>query len=327
MPVMPTPDEYLQTVPSGILCDFHDKVFSQDFIEENSLLFLTSNWAILLISKLESFIREKGSAGNPFILTSSQPLFPLVQPRHIDPDAQRHIVICATQLDLPIAIKQETDTDIRISEDTFNIGRNSSPVIKQEDTSIDILDEFAGDDVSDELLHNGACVPSHTVWMDPSLTSEVCNQTTSITCEVTMDRTEYLSEIPSYWPVPCIKTAYVVNLWDPKFDFCDAKGNLLAADALIKRKNQDLSKGPTGHGDSTPKLMIFTGQPIECYRSRLRCSGFTCYEAINPSLVLTEHFELDPASLETLIAAQIKSRITEASSANHFMLMYGTFSF
>ncbi|KAF9489003.1 hypothetical protein BDN71DRAFT_1512533 [Pleurotus eryngii] len=392
---MPTPDEYLRTVPSGILCDFRDKVFSQDFIEENSSLFLTSNWAILLISKLESFIKEKGSAGDPFIITLSPPLSPLVQPRRVDPDAQRRIVVHATQSDPPIAIKQETDTDIGISGDTFNIGRNSSPVVKQEDASINILvahrtstgvrthvtvdngrenieildsddnvarDEFAGDDVSDggdastlvasdwdmemedltfdaeslyldndiedlaldsdELLHNGARVPSRTVWIDPGLTSEVCDQTTSITCEVTVDRTEYLSEIPSYWPVPRIKTAYVMDLRDPKFDFCDAKGNLLAADALIKRKDQDSSKGPTGHGDSTPKLTIFTGQPIECYRSHLRCSGFTCYEAIDPSLVPTECFELGPASLETLIAAQIKSRITEASSANHFTLIF-----
>ncbi|KAF9493253.1 hypothetical protein BDN71DRAFT_1432607 [Pleurotus eryngii] len=373
---MPTPDEYLQTVPSGILRDFRDKVFLQDFIKENSSLFLMLNWAILLISKLKSFIKEKGSASDPFIITSSPPLSPLVQPRHADPDAQRCIVVHATQLDLPIAIKQETDTDIRISRDTFNIRRNSSLVVKQEDMSINILvahqtstgvctcvtvenscenieildsdndvakDEFVDDDVSDggdasmlvasdwdmemedltfdaeslysdnniedlaldsdELLHNGACVPSRTVWMDPGLTSEVCNQTTFITHEVTVDRTKYLKS---------------QNL---KFDFHDTKGNLLAADALIKRKDQDSSKGPTGHGDSTPKLTIFTSQPIGCYFSCLHCSGFTCCEAIDLSLVPTEHFKLDPASLETLIAAQIKSCITEASSVNHFTLM------
>ncbi|KAL0948752.1 hypothetical protein HGRIS_008885 [Hohenbuehelia grisea] len=168
----------------------------------------------------------------------------------------------------------------------------------------------------------GIRIPSTTVWMDPGLASDVCEESTKITREVTVDRVEYLSEIPSVWPVFRTKTAVVVDLRDSKFDFRDKHGDLLSADALIKNKDRDSSKGTTGCGDSTVKLSIFTGEFIECYRSHLSCSGCTFCEHIDPALVPTERYELDPTCFSQLVTSQIKSRVAEESSANHYTLIF-----
>jgi hypothetical protein len=60
----------------------------------------------------------------------------------------------------------------------------------------------------------------------------------NINRQTKVQRVEYLTDLPSYWPVPRIPTAYVVDLRDPKFDYYDADGELLdlRADTLIRNK-------------------------------------------------------------------------------------------
>ncbi|KAG6822148.1 hypothetical protein H0H92_015062, partial [Tricholoma furcatifolium] len=122
---------------------------------------------------------------------------------------------------------------------------------------------------------------------------------------------------------PRVKTAYIVDLRDPKFDYV-VKGQLLSADALIKNKDQDSWTGGSGGGakDSKPMFDIFTGEPIPCRRSHLQCSGFHACSEIDPKLLEFERYELDSSTLEAVIAAQVKSRMEEANTAEKLAVTF-----
>ncbi len=79
-------------------------------------------------------------------------------------------------------------------------------------------------------------IPSTTVWLDSDIKSDVCAEPTKITRELSVLRVEYLSALPSYWPVPREATAFVVDLHDPRYDLYDKNGQRLSPDALIKNK-------------------------------------------------------------------------------------------
>lgn len=72
-------------------------------------------------------------------------------------------------------------------------------------------------------------------WLDhDNILSTVKQGPIKITRQCTVDAVEYISDLPSYWPVPKNKQAYVVDLSDQKFNVYDKKGKLMTVDALIK---------------------------------------------------------------------------------------------
>ena len=71
-------------------------------------------------------------------------------------------------------------------------------------------------------------------WLDDNISSTVKRGPIKITRQCTVDAMEYISVLPSYWPVPRNPQAYVVDLSDPKFDVYDKNGRLMTVDALIK---------------------------------------------------------------------------------------------
>lgn len=193
--------------------------------------------------------------------------------------------------------------------------------------------------------------PASSNWLDDNISSTVNQGPIKITRQCTVDAVEYLSDLPSYWPVPRNKRAYVVDLSDPKFNVYDKNGKLMTVDALIKNavsvhflysssrcginglpyfnQEQDSWTGSTGSGprDNRPKIpsSVFglkDGQEILCRRSRLTCAGYSACEYINPALVNQERFELDPESLEDVLRIQIDSRLQEADTPEKLALMY-----
>jgi hypothetical protein len=56
-----------------------------------------------------------------------------------------------------------------------------------------------------------------------------------VTAEVTVERVEYLTELPSLYPIPETPTASVIDLQDPKFNITK-NGTMYTVDALIKPK-------------------------------------------------------------------------------------------
>jgi hypothetical protein len=71
-------------------------------------------------------------------------------------------------------------------------------------------------------------------WLDDGISSTVKQGPIKITRQCTVNAVEYISDLPSYWPVPRNKRAYVVDLSDPKFNIYDKNGRLMTVDALIK---------------------------------------------------------------------------------------------
>ncbi|KAG6819655.1 hypothetical protein H0H93_009829 [Arthromyces matolae] len=178
-------------------------------------------------------------------------------------------------------------------------------------------------DVEDEESEVEHRKPSSTVWLDPDVQSEISLRRRKLNRQLEVEQVEYVSGLPSYWPIPHVKTAYIVDLVDSKYDHL-VKGQLLSADALIKNKDQDSWTGGTGAGarDSKPKFDIFTGEAIPCRRSHLQCAGYHACAKIDPKLLSFERYELDPSSLEAVVAAQIKSRNEEANSAEKIALIF-----
>ena len=76
--------------------------------------------------------------------------------------------------------------------------------------------------------------PISSNWLEDSISSTVKQGPIKITRQCTVDTMEYLSDLPSYWPVPWNKRAYVVDLSDPKFNVYDKNRRLMTVDALIK---------------------------------------------------------------------------------------------
>ncbi|KAJ7271831.1 hypothetical protein C8J57DRAFT_1507735 [Mycena rebaudengoi] len=68
---------------------------------------------------------------------------------------------------------------------------------------------------------------SATVWHDTDIISMAIHGPAKINRQTKVERVEYLTGLPSYWPVPRIPTAYVVDLRDPKFDYYDGDGEVL----------------------------------------------------------------------------------------------------
>ncbi|KAJ6545114.1 hypothetical protein B0H10DRAFT_2386324 [Mycena sp. CBHHK59/15] len=146
---------------------------------------------------------------------------------------------------------------------------------------------------------------SDTIWQDKQISSFVHINQFRVTKDVTVQRVEYLSEIPSIWPIPETSTAFVVNLQDPKFEITDNAGNLYTVDALIKSNDNDSWRGGTSTADSKVTVTFEPGKPgILCCQSRLNCKGCFACERVDPTVLDVVQLDLDPTSRDAVFAAQ-----------------------
>ncbi|KAG6824629.1 hypothetical protein H0H92_006258 [Tricholoma furcatifolium] len=177
-------------------------------------------------------------------------------------------------------------------------------------------DNSIGDDAEHEFDPSIFVLPSDTVWDDPDLTSTFIAQEIRITASLTVQRLEYLTEIPSLWPIPHIPTAFILDLRHPKFQIFDKDGKLFSPDALIKNKDQDSWRGGTGTADSTAQVIFAPGTAsITCRRSRLTCQGCHICSEVDCDLIDIARYELEPDSREKIFAAQRKTRQEDGNSA------------
>ena len=79
--------------------------------------------------------------------------------------------------------------------------------------------------------HEGA-FPS--IWLDSDIESTVKTGHFQLTRQRYVDVLEFLTDLPSYWPIPRDRRAYIIDLSDPKYDITDKNGKLLTVNALIK---------------------------------------------------------------------------------------------
>ncbi|KAF8909313.1 hypothetical protein CPB84DRAFT_1703009 [Gymnopilus junonius] len=232
-------------------------------------------------------------------------------------------------------VKHVDDEDKGMSSDTlvdsFDVKMDSDS-----DSDMDDLDPYAdhrmscsssgSDSSGSDSDSDSDFAPSK--WLDKEVTSTVEVGLFKITREVTVDCIEYLSALPSYWPVPRDNRAYLIDLSSPKFDLKDKHGKLLPVDTLIKNADQDSWKGCTGGGvkDSHPLTTIFStsddDEPICCRRSRLKCRGCFACEKVNPEMLSQERYEPDANILESIIKLQFETRSKEADSAEKLALIF-----
>jgi hypothetical protein len=101
-------------------------------------------------------------------------------------------------------------------------------------------DSEADDDRTDQMSDIEIELPQ-TLWLDDGLVSRVVNKPCKVTRQRTVERVEYLNDIPSYWPIPEDLVAYVLDLSDSKFDIKNKDGDLLPVDTLICDKVSKMS--------------------------------------------------------------------------------------
>jgi hypothetical protein len=97
----------------------------------------------------------------------------------------------------------------------------------------DSLDHNDSDNESEDLA---SVALSTTFWGDANIISHAIDGPARINRQGKVERVEYLDQIPSFFPVPRKKTAYILDLRDEKFDYVDADGVPLCADRLILNK-------------------------------------------------------------------------------------------
>ncbi|KAG6824086.1 hypothetical protein H0H92_008038, partial [Tricholoma furcatifolium] len=78
---------------------------------------------------------------------------------------------------------------------------------------------------------------SSTVWLDSDVESQVTRRPQRLNHQLMVDELETVTGLPLYWPVPRVKTAYLLDLSSDEHNIKDDNGNLLSVDALIKNKN------------------------------------------------------------------------------------------
>ena len=111
--------------------------------------------------------------------------------------------------------------------DTDDSGSDSDSEMTSDVDEINSSDYGFSDDEA------GASI-SHTVWLDPTVSSTVKFGKFVITRQYTATALETVTGLPSYWPVPRDKRAYLLDLSDSKYDIYDKNGKLMAVDTVIK---------------------------------------------------------------------------------------------
>ncbi|KAG6884190.1 hypothetical protein C0992_006788, partial [Termitomyces sp. T32_za158] len=318
----PDDQKFLDSVTTRDLRLFRDSMFPKPFIEANPAIFLDSQWVdidklkLFLVNMADqtdivkiplSTIKTEHSDTASISAVKTEPHDPTVM-ESASRNSNR-VKTCVFKEDGHdiIEILSDSDADGRdLSGDELDLalGEASSgwesepctlppqsdsegfssecPQDNDEDDSSDISRVKDMFDPADFIL------PSETDWQDPAITSTVINQKTRITSAITVDRIEYLTVLPSLWPIPRIPTAFVLDLRGSKYNFLNKKtGKPFSPDALIKNKDQDSWIGGTGTADSTARVTFSPGSaPI-----------------------------LDPTSREQIVAAQRKTRQEEGNSS------------
>ena len=239
-------------------------MFPSGLVASNPLIFIGTSW--IQVSELQKFIAEQGNTkDNCYVVTTSPPsdaprlstlsvikweVYPIkiITPPHywdcrggfkselknvvIDlsssPPKQQTICTCistSTDMDLEvIELLSSDDKDMPLSSEVEGLGGG--------------LKSGTGHRVSKVGKVGSSVAP--TDWLDSHIHSYVEVKQIRVTRQVNVEHVEYLSKIPSVWPVPQVVTTYVLDLWDPKFHVVIG-GKILMPDTLIKNKVCTLS--------------------------------------------------------------------------------------
>ncbi|KAJ7170422.1 hypothetical protein C8R43DRAFT_830698, partial [Mycena crocata] len=156
-----------------------------------------------------------------------------------------------------------------------------------------------------------------TLWQDANLTSQVIVGTFRITSHVTVERLEFVNQMPSIWPIPEMPTAFVLSLNSTYTKIDPKTGQTYTMDWLIKNHDNDSWKTTgTGTSDSKPLVTFGPGEePIRCRRARMTCNGCGACERIDRKLIQIDRYDLDPATRNAVLEAQQDTRRRAGATA------------
>ncbi|KAJ7741845.1 hypothetical protein B0H16DRAFT_1861601 [Mycena metata] len=143
---------------------------------------------------------------------------------------------------------------------------------------------------------------SETEWYNPDIISRVIIGPAEINRQNKVRRVEYLTEIPSYFPVFREPTAIVIDMRHEKFNFYDTDGN------------QESWSTSSGGGDHHPTFLLFNGTKVKCRRARHTCNGYYRCSELDPSLVNVTRFEIDTSTRAKVISAEVVTRLAEGDT-------------
>ncbi|KAJ6632430.1 hypothetical protein B0H10DRAFT_1938053 [Mycena sp. CBHHK59/15] len=190
------------------------------------------------------------------------------------------------------------DSDIgEVSEELTRLASRSSSVfpllveiaVDDSDDKFHTSEPLGSADVIDTKDSDDELLESDTVWQDPitlfvhTSNFEITRRVKNIKC------IEYVSKLASIYPIHRNPTVFVVDLDNPKIDLLDPKtGQLYTVDYLISNADNDSwENGGSGSGSSTA-IVTFV-----------------------PNVV---HYELDPASRNTVLSAQAEMRRNDGTT-------------
>ncbi|KAJ7798515.1 hypothetical protein B0H13DRAFT_1933630 [Mycena leptocephala] len=323
---------FLDGLPAWQLIGFRSYIYSPAFISSNPSQFLDHEWVD--IPQLERFLARNASDTDVDAFTTRPSLA----------SAERELITRLSALELMdfrnyggreilelISESEVEDSDpdsaVEVTEALTRVSSRSSSTIpwsdamgtedqKPNDGATDTFSEEESDD-PDDLLE------SDTLWQD-EISSFVRTGQFSITQKMKVQRIEYLSQLPSVWPIPRVPTAFVIDLADERYNITDKDGDLLPVDCIIRDADNDGWKSVPGSGDSTARVTFDPGQPpIVCRRARSNCRGaFTCDSLDARLLKGVVRYELDPASPDAILTAQVETRRNEGTTAEQHAVIF-----
>ncbi|KAJ6580328.1 hypothetical protein B0H10DRAFT_2443268 [Mycena sp. CBHHK59/15] len=342
----PADQEFLDSLSTRDLMDFRNYMYSPIYIASNAGRFLDHEW--INIPNLRDFLcRKAADAGQVASSTRPSAVSDLIHVKIEAPQPSAHpapaILVKAESQStglpckIPGAVKMRTlnegghdvfellsdsepetldhDSDLEVSAALIRTASHSSSVIP-------LTDAMDADDFDDEF-RDSDLVESDTIWQD-EITSFVSTGNFRITSKVKVQQIEYLSNLPSIWPIHRIPTAFVVSLEDPKYDITDQKTEMLhTVDFLIRNWDNDSWEGNSGTGDPKAHVTFVPGEPpIECRRARSKCRGAFACENVDPTLLSVDRYELDTASRDAVLAAQGETRRSEGTTPEQNAVLF-----
>ncbi|KAJ6475510.1 hypothetical protein C8R45DRAFT_1102787 [Mycena sanguinolenta] len=307
------------------------KIYTLDFIKNNPELWVDTDW--INVVQLRKFlgnaagVSSGGSAPSECTptrvklesdasnasLVGSLPV-PDIKVRTWKEGEKDFIEILSDSEDVTPGMSPSRNPDYLSPTKSSYTRSSSSPLPPSDDSSAwDTATDSPSSpfDISPHAL--GSAAPTDRDGSFSRLSDLPKSDTLKVTTEVTVDRVEYLTDLPSLYPIAETPTAFVVDLQDPK-SHITKKGALCSADALIKNKDNDSWEGGTGSRDSYVWVTFEPGaDPIQCCRSRLNCKGAFACERVDPRLLKVVRRDLDPVSCDAVFAAQRQTRRDEGT--------------